>query len=132
MRGMNGMFKQMTTERIYDKGFRRGMWTALLISSPFIVAGVKWMMNNKAPLVDSVKGMKKMDLYTQFFDKDAHEQKTANRKLDTFRKEEGNFGSEDINFKEETSSDQDLMKTISRIVQEETAKEKGQLASQRD
>lgn len=126
------MFKQMAAERVYDKGYRRGMWTALLISSPFIVAGVKWMMNNKAPLMDSMKEMKKMDLYTQFFDKEAHEQKTAKKTLATFRKEEGNYGSDKADFKEETGSDQDLMQTISRIVQTQTAKEEGQKGGQRD
>ena len=132
MKGVKGMFRQMADEKVYEKGYRRGMWTALLIASPFIIAGAKWMMNNKSPLLNSMQEMKKMDLYTQFFDKEAHEQKTADRKLETFRKEEGNFGAPDTGFKEETSSDQDLMKTISRIVQAETAKEKGQLEEQRD
>lgn len=96
-------------------GFRQGMWTGLLIASPFIIAGVKWMMENSDPLMNKVKGIKQSDMYTQFFDRNAHTEKEANKKLDKFRAAEGNFGNYDV----EASNEEDealfhMMKEITK------------------
>ncbi|WP_167577467.1 hypothetical protein [Ammoniphilus sp. YIM 78166] len=102
------------------EGFKQGMWTTLLLASPFIVAGAKWMMENADPMVDRVKNLKKTDLYTQFFDEEAHEEKTMNRKLSTIRSGEGNFGNHDVEVAKE--NDEALFQMFKEIAKKELSK----------
>lgn len=101
-------------------GFRQGMWTGLLIASPFIIAGAKWMMENFDPLMKRVKGMKQSDVYTQLFDRNAHREKEANKKLDNFRSAEGNFGNYDVEASNE--EDEALFHMIKEITKNELNK----------
>ena len=102
------------------EGFRQGMWTALLIASPFIFAGAKWMMENAEPVVDKVKDLRNSDLYTQFFDEKAHEEKTMNKKLSAIRSGEGNYGDYDVEAAKE--SDEALFQMFKEIAKKELSK----------
>lgn len=106
----------------HREGFKQGLWTALLVASPFIVAGVRWMYDHADPMVDRVKGVKNSDMYTRFFDKETHQDKEATRKLDKFRSGEGNYGDHDV----EVSSEEDaeLFNIIKEIAKKELSKEK--------
>lgn len=109
------MFMKSRFDNTRRDGFRQGMWTGLLVASPFIIAGVKWMVENSDPLMDKVKGIKQSDIYTQFFDRNTHTAKEANKKLDKFRSAEGNYGNYDV----EVSNEEDealfhMMKEITK------------------
>jgi hypothetical protein len=79
----------------HQEGYRQGMWTALIIASPFIVAGAKWMMENTQPIMDSVDRIKKTDFYSGLFDKEFFNEKKANERLQSFRAGEGMVGDDE-------------------------------------
>lgn len=114
------MFTRSRSRQAHHEGFKQGMWTALLIASPFIVAGAKWMMENADPVVDRVKNLKKSDLYTQFFDEEAHVEKSVNKKLSTIRSGEGNFGDYDVEVAKE--NDEALFQMFKEIAKRELSK----------
>ncbi|HJV45532.1 MAG TPA: hypothetical protein VJ824_07380 [Bacillota bacterium] len=105
-----------TSAKAHREGYRQGLMTALLVSSPFIVAGVKWMMENSGTMVKQMKNVTDTDLYTQFFDKPRHEEKTAARQLDNMRANEGNYTMEASN-----GEDEQLFKMIKEITKSELA-----------
>ena len=114
------MFMRSRSREAQHEGFKQGMWTALLIASPFIVAGAKWMIDNADPVVDRVKSLKKSDLYTQFFDEQAHEEKTVNQKLSAMRSGEGNYGDYDVEIAKE--NDEALFQMFKEIAKKELSK----------
>ncbi len=114
------MFMRNRVGAARSEGFRQGMWTALLVSSPFIIAGVKWMVENSDPLMNKVKGIKESDIYTQLFDRNAYVEKDANKKLDKFRSAEGNYGKYDVEASNE--EDEALFKMMKEITKNELNK----------
>lgn len=104
----------------HQAGFRQGMWTALLVASPFIIAGVKWMADNREPVMDRMKDLKETDFYTRVFDKDSYQEKEAKRKLEKFRLSEGNYNEYDT----EASSEEDeaLFHILKEITKNELSK----------
>jgi hypothetical protein len=112
------MFLRNLMNRRQRDGYKQGFMTALLITSPFIVAGIKWMMDNSEPMVKQMKNVTDSDLYTQFFDKQKHEEKSATRKLQNMRANEGNFHIEAADH----DDDAQLFKMIKEITKNELAK----------
>jgi len=106
---INNRFKQG-----HRDGFRQGLWTAFLISSPFIFLGVKWMVENSDPVSKRLSSIKQSDFYTQLFDKNAREEKNMNKKLERFRSGEGNYGGYDVEMDEE---DQEMIELIKKVTQ---------------
>ncbi|RXT08118.1 hypothetical protein [Ammoniphilus sp. CFH 90114] len=108
------------TRVAHREGFKQGMWTALLIASPFIAAGAKWMFENADPMVNRIRQVKGSDLYTQLFNQEAHQEKEANRKLSKIRSGEGNYGDFDIEASDE--DDEALFHMIKEITKRELSK----------
>jgi len=114
------MFFRQRMHDAHRAGFRQGLWTAVLVASPFILAGVKWMSDNKEPVMERMKDLKGMDLYTRVFDKEGYQEKEAEQKLEKFRSSEGNYN----NFDVEAGKDDDeaLFQMIKQIAKKELSK----------
>lgn len=106
----------------HREGFKQGMWTALLIASPFIVAGAKWMFDHSDPVVNRVKDLRNSDLFTQLFDEQAHQEKTVKRQMSKIRSGEGNYGDFDVEAAKE--DDEALFHMIKEITKKELSKGK--------
>lgn len=112
------------TREAHREGFKQGMWTALLVASPFIAAGAKWMLENADPMVHRMRNLKGSDFYTQLFNQEVHQEKEANRKLTKFRNGEGNYGNYDVEVSDE--DDEALFHMIKEITKKELSKTKEQ------
>ena len=113
------MFRQRMQDA-HQSGFRQGMWTALLVASPFIVAGVKWMADNREPVMDRMKNLRGMDLYTRVFDREGYQEKEANQKLEKIRSSEGSYN--DFDVEASTEEDEQLFHMIKEIAKSEFSK----------
>ncbi|MBP1933749.1 hypothetical protein [Ammoniphilus resinae] len=108
------MFTNNRFKQGHRDGFRQGLWTAFLISSPFIFLGIKWMAENSDPVAKQWSSLKKSDLYTRLFDKNAQDEKNMNRKLDRFRAGEGSFGDYDVEMDAESQEMIELIKKVTK------------------
>lgn len=122
-RSAGDLFKQRMQDA-HQAGFKQGLWTALLVASPFILAGVKWMADNRQPVMERMKDFRGMDLYTRVFDKQGYQEKEAKQKLDQFRQGEGNFNNFDVEAGKD--DDQALFNMIKEITKKELSKREEQ------
>lgn len=126
-RSEGNMFFRQRMNDSHQAGFKQGLWTALLVASPFILAGIKWMADNKEPVMERMKDFKETDLYTRVFDKESYQEKEAQQKLEKIRSSEGNYN----NFDVEAAKDDDaaLFNMIKEITKKELSKRDQQSAN---
>ncbi|RKD26817.1 hypothetical protein BEP19_16615 [Ammoniphilus oxalaticus] len=109
-------FKDFTTEA-RQAGVRQGMWTTLLVTSPFIIAGVKWIAENRKPMMERVKDVQSSNMYAKLFDRANYEEKEAEQKLNKFRSGEGNYSNFDVEASKE--EDEALFSMIRELTKQE-------------
>lgn len=111
------MFLKQLTDDARKAGMRQGVCATLIVASPFILAGIKWMAENRQPLAERMKRLQSTDMYAKIFDKKNYEQKKAERKLETFRSAEGNYNDYDVEASKE--EDEALFTMIKEITKQE-------------
>lgn len=120
------MFRLFSPEKTFRSGhrtgLRQGIGITLLVASPLIVAGVKWMIDNQEPLKKQMQKTKEADWFIRVFNKDKHEERKVERRLNDMRRNEGNIGSFDVEAADDDT--QSLSEMMKNIAMNETEKQK--------
>lgn len=120
------MFFKEQMQKAHQSGYKQGMYTALLVASPFILAGVKWLAENRRPVMERVKDLNGMELYSRVFNKQSYQEKEAEEKLEKFRSSDGNYSDYDVEAGKE--EDEALFHMIKEIAKNEISKTNDQLS----
>jgi hypothetical protein len=76
-------------KQMRQESFRQGIWVALLLASPLLIAGSQCLLHRSPALLSQIKKARQQDLFVRIFARDLYRERNALRQLDQFRQAEG-------------------------------------------